>query len=519
MTSTPITGITSIPYTKISLLNNTLYYFAIAAVNATGTGENSNQVSARPIAAPVLTLAALGDAKAGFTWTAATGATSYTLKRSTASGGPYTDVAGATDTAALLYTDTGLTNNQLYYYIVVANNATGSSGNSNQVSARPIATPTLTAVAGSTQVVLNWNPSAGATSYTLRYGTTTAMTSTPITGITSIPYTKISLLNNTLYYFAIAAVNATGTGENSNQVSATPAAPPAAPTGVTAIGGDSQVIISWNASAGAATYIVRRSTLAAGGPPYTDIAPSVATTTYTDVGRTNGTTYYYVVAAVGTGTSANSAQVSATPNGPPAAPLNLTAIPGNAKITLSWATSTNATGYSLQRSLTVNGVTTTIPVGNLTTYIDQSPPLTNGQAYFYVVVATNGSGTSPKSNKVSATPQVPSSIVITLAPTPSRCSQQTVPSSVGVVEVRASSTISGGYPPYTAVWSPAPFWMSTSTSPRAFLATYRYATTVESFATVVSPKIILTITDAAFGTASTSRNFVPCPSAVSCKVP
>ena len=49
---------------------------------------------------------------------------------------------------------------------------------------------------------------------------------------------------------------------------------------------------------------------------------------------TNGTTYYYVVAAVNTaGQSANSSQVSATPQlGIPPVPTNLVATPGNAQV-------------------------------------------------------------------------------------------------------------------------------------------------------------------------------------------
>ena len=509
-------GITATTFTNTGLSNNVTYYYVVVANNATGAGEESNEVASKPVAAPTLT-GTLGDNKVFFTWTASPGAVSYTLKRGTATGGPYADIPGATATTSLSFTDVGLSNNVVYYYVVVATNGTGTSPLSAQIAVRPIATPTIDpAVPGNAQVTLKWSASAGATSYTLKRGTSPGVYTTLIPNITVIPYVSSGLTNGTTYYYVVAAVNGSGTGEYSAEVSATPVAPPPTPTGLTATPGDTQVFLSWNASAGATSYTVKFG-LSSGSSNLTACS-GVTATSCTHTGLTNGTTYYYVVTATNAGgTSQISSQVSATPNIIPAAPLNLTAVPGNAQIALSWSASANATDYSLQRSLTVNGVTTTIQVGNVTSYTNTG--LTNGQAYFYVVVATNSVGTSPKSNKVSATPQVPSSIVITLAPTPSLCSQQTVPSSVGVVEVRASSTISGGYPPYTAVWSPAPFWMSTSTSINTFLATYRYATTVESFATIVSPKIILTITDAAFGTASTSRNFVPCPSAVACKVP
>ena len=62
----------------------------------------------------------------------------------------------------------------------------------------------------------------------------------------------------------------------------------------------------------ATSYNVKRSTT--DGGPYTTIASGVTTTSYTNTGLTNGTTYYYVVSAVNSvGESGNSNQASATP--------------------------------------------------------------------------------------------------------------------------------------------------------------------------------------------------------------
>jgi hypothetical protein len=84
-----------------------------------------------------------------------------------------------------------------------------------------------------------------------------------------------------------------------------------------ATGGNAQVNLSWNASAGAATYNVKRSTT--NGGPYNTAVASPTATNYIDTNVTNGTTYYYVVSAVNTaGQSANSAQASATPASPTA---------------------------------------------------------------------------------------------------------------------------------------------------------------------------------------------------------
>ena len=87
--------------------------------------------------------------------------------------------------------------------------------------------------------------------------------------------------------------------------------PPPAPTGLTATAGNAQVSLSWSASSGATSYNVMRAT--ANGGPYTTIS-SPTTTSYSDTGLTNGTTYYYVVTAANVnGASGNSNQASATP--------------------------------------------------------------------------------------------------------------------------------------------------------------------------------------------------------------
>lgn len=87
--------------------------------------------------------------------------------------------------------------------------------------------------------------------------------------------------------------------------------PPSAPTGLTAKAGNQQVALSWTASLTASSYHVKRATTSAGA--YTTVA-SPTSTSFTNTGLTNGTTYYYVVSAVNSsGESANSSQVFATP--------------------------------------------------------------------------------------------------------------------------------------------------------------------------------------------------------------
>jgi Fibronectin type III domain len=174
----------------------------------------------------------------------------------------------------------------------------------------------LSASPSNAQVLLNWGASTGASSYNVKRSTTSGGPYTIIaTGVTSTSYTNTGLANGTTYYYVVSAVNSFGESTNSGQASATPQGvqtPPPAPTGLIANAGDEQVALNWNASTGASSYNVKRST--ASGGPYTTIATGVTATSHTNTGLVNGTTYHFVVSAVNAaGQSANSNQASATP--------------------------------------------------------------------------------------------------------------------------------------------------------------------------------------------------------------
>ncbi len=97
--------------------------------------------SAVPLA-PTLTGTA-GDAQAFLSFTLADAATSYTVLRGSSLTGPFTPIA--TGISGPGYTDTGLTNGTIYFYVVRAVNANGSSPNSNVVAIAPSASASLIA--------------------------------------------------------------------------------------------------------------------------------------------------------------------------------------------------------------------------------------------------------------------------------------------------------------------------------------------------------------------------------------
>jgi hypothetical protein len=99
-----------------------------------GSGGGGPQIPPTPTGL----VAAAANQQVGLSWTPSAGATSYGVKRSTVSGGPYTQIASPTTTG---FTDAGVSYGTDYFYVVSAVNAVGISANSAEVNAMPVATP------------------------------------------------------------------------------------------------------------------------------------------------------------------------------------------------------------------------------------------------------------------------------------------------------------------------------------------------------------------------------------------
>jgi fibronectin type 3 domain-containing protein len=225
---TAITGnLTTSSFTDTSATNGVTYYYVVTATNGEDVSPNSTQASATPLAAPTGLTATPGNGNVTLNWTASTGASGYTVERSTTNGIGYTAIA--TNVSATSYKDTTATNGTTYYYIVVATNASGTSGTSAQASGTPEppapAAPTgLAAVSGNGTVALSWTASSGATSYVVERSTISGSGYAVIAGsVTTNSFTDTGLTNGDTYYYVVAAANAGGTSTNSAEVSATPA--------------------------------------------------------------------------------------------------------------------------------------------------------------------------------------------------------------------------------------------------------------------------------------------------------
>ena len=159
-------SITETTYTDYSLNTNNTYFYKIVAVNSGGISANATNYVNGLQPAPASVTATGTNAQVTVAWSAATGATSYTLKRGTNSGSEATIVASGY--AGTTYTNSGLANGITYYYVVSATGASGTSGNSPEASATASAAGSGTWIANASG---NWSTGGNWSSNLIAFGT------------------------------------------------------------------------------------------------------------------------------------------------------------------------------------------------------------------------------------------------------------------------------------------------------------------------------------------------------------
>jgi hypothetical protein len=177
----------------------------------------------------------------------------------------------------------------------------------------------LAATPGDTQVQLDWadNAETDVVGYNVYRSTSLNSDYARVNSalVPTSPYLDSGLNNGTKYYYVVTAVDGSGNeSDPTAPVSATPVdQAPAAPSGLTATPGDTQVALDWadNTEPDVVGYKVYRSS---GGGDYTLVTlQPVTTSQYLDTGLVNGTEYSYYVTAVDPTQESSSSTVNATP--------------------------------------------------------------------------------------------------------------------------------------------------------------------------------------------------------------
>lgn len=193
-----------------------------------------------------------------------------------------------------------------------------TSAYAGEIATSPVAPPTivsgLQAKAGDGEISLRWGSVGAASSYNLyRSLSADGPFEAAAHDINTASYADKDLVNGTVYYYQVSAVNGVGEGPLSGSVSAAPfkLTAPAAPSGLTATSASTKIILDWEPAALADYYTVSRSTKS-GTDDFTVIASKWYDTSYEDFTASEDTIYYYIVTAVNSaGESAASEQVSA----------------------------------------------------------------------------------------------------------------------------------------------------------------------------------------------------------------
>lgn len=247
--------------TIIGLSNGKSYTFKVAAHNAAGWGKLSAMSPAVTIGVPgpPLSVAGVtGNALVKVSWKApaSNSGLAITAYRVTPRHGTSTLPVRTFNSTATTQSISGLTNGQVYSFVVAADNARGwgqTSAESADVTVGVPAAPTgVSGVPGGTSATVSWSapPTANGapidayrlTSYLGSFGQSQLVFQS-----TATTQVFVGLTRGKQYRFRVDAHNTRGWGPKSSPSALVTPGAPLAPTNVTAVAGAKKATVSWTA--------------------------------------------------------------------------------------------------------------------------------------------------------------------------------------------------------------------------------------------------------------------------------
>jgi predicted RNA-binding protein with TRAM domain len=219
-----------------ALQNGTAYSVKIRAVNAAGSGTESESVRIAPYTvatAPVISAVQMRNSFALLTYSiSSNGGAAVTGYEYSLNGGiTWLNASSTTNPLRI----SGLVNGNSYSLILRAVNRAGSSDSSVTVSLAPVGPPdaprinTLTPGNGTLEVAFTDGATSGSPITGYEYTLDQGVTWVAAVGATSSPFTISGLNNGTIYTVQVRAVNAQGSGTSSDPVISKPYTVPGAP--------------------------------------------------------------------------------------------------------------------------------------------------------------------------------------------------------------------------------------------------------------------------------------------------
>jgi len=359
-----------------------------------------------------------GDRRVDLAWSAPPAVpglpvTGYRIQSSSDDGTTWTDLpdTASADTATVV---TGLANGTPYRFRVAARDADGTGPWSERSEAvAPVAPPApasaLVATAGNRTATLQWQAPADSggtpvTDYVIQYRRLSAAEwSTFADGVSAATQATVTgLVGGANYAFQVIARNAVGDGAPSSLRIATVLGPPAAATGLRAVGGNGKADLTWtppSATNGSPVtdYVVqfRRASATAWSTFADGVTPRTQATV---TGLVAGANYVFrVVARSAFGDATASGIAVATTAAPPGPPTWLSLLSGSGTATLTWMmpTSTGSSpvsDYRVEYRRLNSDVWSTFEDGVSISRTRTVTGLVRGANYAFRIVARNAAG-------------------------------------------------------------------------------------------------------------------------------